>query len=125
VAYADWSRAGSPPPEVICVQAARLPLAVLLVDTFQKDGRTLLDWLTLAQLAQLCRHCHCHGLKIALAGSLARDEIVALRGLRPDWFAVRGAACRGGSREGQVDKECVADLKELMLDMNMMEKTLR
>ena len=33
---------------------------------------------------------------------MTADSIDELRGLQPDWFAVRGAVCRGG-REGEVE----------------------
>jgi uncharacterized protein (UPF0264 family) len=49
---------------------------------------------------------------VALAGSLDVAGIRRLRPLDPDIFAVRGAACRGGDRNGPVDPERVARLVE-------------
>ena len=43
-----------------------------------------------------------HGLARACAEALDAEQITALRDAAPDWFAVRGAACRGG-RGGTVD----------------------
>ena len=57
VAYADWPRVNAPRPKAVCKLAVRLGAAGLLVDTYQKDGRTLLDWLTEEQLAELCGRC--------------------------------------------------------------------
>jgi uncharacterized protein (UPF0264 family) len=116
VAYADWRRADAPEPETVRQLAARLGAEGLLLDTFHKDGRTLLDWLTVEQAADLCCRCRRHGLKIALAGSLGRDEIAGLRRLSPDWFAVRGAACRDGRRDAEIDADRVRGLAQLIAE---------
>jgi uncharacterized protein (UPF0264 family) len=42
------------------------------------------------------------GLIVALAGGLTMKTMRRLEGLSPDWFAVRGAACLGGSRNDRV-----------------------
>jgi uncharacterized protein (UPF0264 family) len=115
VAYADWLRADAPQPETVGKLAVRLGADGLLLDSFCKDGRTLLDWLTVEEIEQLCCGCRRNGLKIALAGSLGRKEIVRLRTFKPDWFAVRGAACRDGSREGPIAAENVRRLIELLV----------
>ena len=49
-----------------------------------------------------------------LAGRLDRSAIVRLSSLRPDLFAVRGAACGGGDRLGKVDADRVADLAQVV-----------
>jgi uncharacterized protein (UPF0264 family) len=116
VAYADWPRANAPRPEAACKLAVRLGAAGLLVDTYQKDGRTLLDWLTEEQLPELCGRCRHEGLQIALAGSLRRKQIATLRTLNPDWLAVRGAACRHGQRDSKIDPNRVRDLAELIAE---------
>ncbi|MBL8792960.1 MAG: hypothetical protein JNM56_03580 [Planctomycetia bacterium] len=110
VAYADWQRAQSPPPEAV-LQASRggYRWGAFLLDTFNKDGSTLLDWLPLEHLTQLRTRCREIGLRIALAGSLAVNEIEVLKTLQPDWFAVRGAACVGG-RAGTIDEGRVREL---------------
>jgi len=117
VAYADWPRASAPRPEEVCELALRLGAAGLLVDTYQKDGRTLLDWLTVEEIERLCRGCRRNGLKIALAGSLGREEIARLRTFKPDWFAVRGSACKDGSRGGSIEAENVRRLIELLVPL--------
>jgi uncharacterized protein (UPF0264 family) len=113
VAYADWTRAEAPLPEVLSAYARREGYGFLL-DTFEKDGSTLLDWMPIPKIALLCRSCRNSGVPVALAGSLGVKEIEALRPLKPDWFGVRGAACRGGSREAGVDAERVRELVELL-----------
>ena len=44
VAYADYVRAGAPTPAEVFTRAASIGCPILLVDTFVKDGRQLLNW---------------------------------------------------------------------------------
>jgi (5-formylfuran-3-yl)methyl phosphate synthase len=113
VAYADWLRADAPPIGDITHFKGGQPWTTLLVDTFIKDGSTLLDYLSVGETAALVRKCRTSGLKVALAGSLGPAEIERLHGVAPDWFAVRGAACAGG-REGRVEETRVRELARLV-----------
>jgi len=49
-----------------------------------------------------------------LAGSLDRRQIEQLLPTRPDWFAVRGAACGGDGRTGTIDEGRVRELARLI-----------
>ena len=59
----------------------------------------------------LCREA---GLLCALAGSLRASDVPRLRELAPDIVGFRGAACRGGRRDGRVDRDAVLRLKDLV-----------
>jgi (5-formylfuran-3-yl)methyl phosphate synthase len=116
-AYADWQCAQAPPVEEVFTLAAEHPGSVMLLDTHCKDAKprpTLLDWLPLARIEDLVARCHQADVKIALAGSLGVTEIRALLPARPDWFAVRGAACTDGDRQATVQAEKVRQLVELL-----------
>jgi uncharacterized protein (UPF0264 family) len=114
VAYADWRRAHSPPPSAIVRFAAESRCAGVLLDTWKKDGTTLLAWLSIPEIDEVCRNCRSLGLTCALAGSLGLAEIEALRHVEPDWFAVRGAACRDGGRDNAIDARRVHRLAQLL-----------
>jgi uncharacterized protein (UPF0264 family) len=116
VAYADWQRADAPPPATVCALARSQRCGGIVIDTFRKDGSTLLHWLTVPELARLCDQCRADGMHVALAGSLGPQDIAALAHLRPTWFAVRGAACRAGERQATVDEERVRQLASLVRD---------
>jgi uncharacterized protein (UPF0264 family) len=118
VAYADWPRADAPRPEAVCAFACAHACGALLLDTWGKDGTTLLDWLTLAQIEELTRTCRAAGIRIALAGSLGARQIRLLHGTQPDWFAVRGAVCEGGRREQAIDPDAVRRLVDLIKSGN-------
>ena len=114
VAYADWREALSPSPDQVCAHACASRQAALLLDTWGKNGKTLLDWLSLSQIERLCRMCHAAGIEVALAGSLGPRQIRQLLPLAPDWFAVRGAACRAGRRGNAIDARRVRALARLV-----------
>jgi len=111
--YADWVAAEAPRPADIVAYACEYRLIGVLIDTFRKDGSTLLDWLSVDEIAKLVEQCRAGKLLIALAGSLGPAEIEQLLPLAPDWFAVRGAACEGG-RGGRVTAERVRALADLL-----------
>jgi uncharacterized protein (UPF0264 family) len=137
VAYADWERARAPSWLDVAEYALRQPGSVLLIDTFDKTLRlpsrtgpsprrrdraggragspaTLLDWLSLEQVRQLCRRCHGAGVRVAVAGSLRLPHLLHLLDARPTWFAVRGAVCEANDRDGAVHVLKVRSLAELL-----------
>jgi uncharacterized protein (UPF0264 family) len=116
VAYADWRCARAPSVDRVFQFAACRAGSVLLLDTHCKDAPsrggsrpTLLDWLTNAEIVELCENCRAAEVSVALAGSLGPAEIRGLAPARPNWFAVRGAACDGG-RGGRVRAARVHEL---------------
>ena len=113
VAYADWVPAEAPRPASVVEHAGASDTTVVLLDTFQKNGSTLLDWLPVEEITTLVQSCRKARVKIALAGSLTAAEIERLRSVRPDWFAVRGAVCDGG-REGHISEQRVRRLADLV-----------
>jgi uncharacterized protein (UPF0264 family) len=111
VAYADWQTARAPRPEEILDIASGVPECIgLLVDTWDKSrhGGVDLSWSPLVTRAQES------GRLVALAGRLDEASIRRLAPLRPDLFAVRGAACLGGDRMAPIDRERVATLSRLV-----------
>ena len=103
VAYADWEKAKSPPPVAVVQFAKRFRYKAVLIDTFLKDGSTLLDSLPLPELTGLLTSLKAGRIPVALGGSLKIEQLKQLKPLAPDWFAVRGAVCAGGTREGLLD----------------------
>lgn len=113
VAYADWQRADAPRPDQVCAFAVQHGFAAFLLDTWSKDGTHLLDWVHPELIQQWVRQCRQAGVRVALAGSLSEQQIVQLKPLHPDWFAVRGAVCREGRREAAVVPDAVRRLATL------------
>ncbi len=111
--YADCDEVDSPLLHFVALKAASRRAAAFLIDTFVKDGRTLLDVVSAQYLGALLEFCRSAGVPVALAGSLDLAAIERLKPLRPDWFAVRGAACDGG-RGGRVCADKVRRLREAL-----------
>ncbi|MBA3318729.1 MAG: hypothetical protein H0T50_11665 [Gemmatimonadales bacterium] len=110
VAYADHGSGHSPLPEDLLHLAITAGARAFLVDTCLKDGRSLLDWLSLDRLSSLSAGARSAGLLFAAAGSLDLTSLGHLRDIA-DVVGVRGAACRGG-REGWVDSLLVRRIRE-------------
>jgi uncharacterized protein (UPF0264 family) len=109
-AFADFARAGSPPPYELPAVAAASGADGCLLDTAVKDGRGLLHWMDPAGLAAFVAACRVRGLLAALAGSLAQTDFRHLAPASPDIVGVRGAACDGDRVRGRVSAARVADL---------------
>lgn len=114
VGYADWQRADAPRTGEVCSFAIEKRMGAFLLDTWNKDSSTLLDWLPFAEISRLCDRCRAAGVPIALAGSLGAGEICTLLPLCPDWFAVRGAVCQDRQRETIVVESKVSQLAALL-----------
>jgi uncharacterized protein (UPF0264 family) len=103
VAYADWEKANTAPPSEVARFAKRFRYRAFLLDTFVKDGRTLLDHMSAAEVADLVGGLKRGMVDVAIGGSLKLEQVAQLRSAAPDWFAVRGAICAGGKRDGVLD----------------------
>jgi hypothetical protein len=114
VAYADWQTCAAPPPDDIADAAIKYRFGAFLIDTHDKSqGGSLLDHFSMARVRDLTRRCQSAEVSVALAGSLGLDEIERLGPVHPDWFAVRGAACRLG-RGTEICDTKVRELKEVI-----------
>ena len=102
VAYADAaSMTTAAAWRVVIDTAAELGDAVVLVDTFDKQGPRLLDRWTLDDVRRHVELVHAAGLKAAIAGRLRVEELGPLAACGVDVVGVRSAAC-GGDRMGSV-----------------------
>jgi uncharacterized protein (UPF0264 family) len=101
-AYADAERAEAPPIDEVAAFAINAGFPILLIDTWDKDGRGLFSWTSADDLARLAAALHARDAALALAGSLKIDDLPALRQINADWMAVRGCVCTAGLREKSV-----------------------
>lgn len=107
VAYADFQLAQAPAPEQIAELAADCGCTGLLIDTFSKQQKRLLDWLDEDRLAALAAQGRSLGLTFALAGRLRAADLPRVLAACPDVIGIRSAACRAGDRTGPVDADAL------------------
>lgn len=104
VAYADWQTARAPTPDAVLIEAVAAGCAGILLDSFDKTRPGSID----GSWRLWIRRARSSGLFVALAGGLDAALIVRLSPLRPDLFAVRGAACTRSDRRSSIDAGRVA-----------------
>lgn len=113
VAYADWRAAGAPSPTAIVDAVLNESLTKaggcvgVLFDTWAKQGRSLWEWISRADLRRHAEALHQGGRLVALAGGLGCDKLNGLVTLEPDIVGIRSAACKDGQRDGVVVPEAV------------------
>lgn len=111
--YADAKQIGSVLPEDIPKVAVNSNSDVAMLDTYQKDGRRLTDFLNKEELSQFTKQTHDYGLEVALAGSVNKKDIQLLEEIDCDIMGVRGCVCTGGDRnQGTINHKLVQDLKD-------------
>ncbi len=111
--YGDYRTINSISPLKLVDVAEMSGADGVMVDTYQKSGKTLLDYMNYDEIKEFIEKAKENGLIVALAGSLGREEILKLRELKPDVFGVRGAVCIGG-RLGRISSKLVKELKTLI-----------
>ena len=98
--YADWARVGSASPACVVQLADKIHAPFVLVDTHTKDGRNLLDWMSLEQLRDLQSQVQGIGASLVIAGSLRSSDWPALQQLNQVTVGIRGAVCQTPSDRG-------------------------
>jgi uncharacterized protein (UPF0264 family) len=110
-AYADAKIIGSIDPLLLPKIACKAKVDIAMIDTHLKDGKTILDHLSIDQLSSFVDSAHSFGLEVALAGSLRKEDLPVVYDLGADIAGLRGAACTRGNRlSGEILRNLVADL---------------
>lgn len=85
-----------------------------LIDTWEKKGKSLLDFLSLEEIEAFIEDCRQKELFCGLAGSLKAADVLTLSKLGPDIIGVRSAVCGGDRLRGTLSQQSVQELKELI-----------
>ncbi|MEO2036288.1 MAG: (5-formylfuran-3-yl)methyl phosphate synthase [Planctomycetaceae bacterium] len=113
-AYADHERSRSPGVLDVLEEGHRIGCPVLLIDTFQKDVTSLLDWVPMPMLEQIRDRTREYGMQLALAGRITTTLLPKVLAVDPDIIAVRGAVCAHGRRTATVSTERVVQLMTIL-----------
>jgi len=113
--YADANRISTVNPLRVPEIARESQADIAMLDTAIKDGKTLFTFLTKPQLECFVDAAHSYGLKAALAGSLQKEDLLAVYALGADIVGLRSAACTQSDRvNGQITREKVQELVEIV-----------
>lgn len=94
--------------------AAEIGAAGIMFDTLGKGSGALPDHIPPARLVVPIATARAHGLTVGLAGSLAARHVPGLLALEPDLLGFRGALCRNGDRQQQLDPARLAAIRALI-----------
>jgi hypothetical protein len=100
--YADWRKFGGLSAMDLVKAANDSQCDVVMVDTAIKDGSTLFDCMSIAELKDFCDAAKSAGMIVALAGSLKSEHAEWLFDINPDLIGVRGAVCGGPTRKSAI-----------------------
>lgn len=114
VGYADFSRINSSTPDEILNSAINSGAQGVMLDTFIKDGNSLLNFLSLEELELFVKKAHSHSLLVGLAGSLKKEDLEKVAELKPDVIGIRGSACMENDRKKEIKIEKVQELKAVV-----------
>jgi len=85
-----------------------------MLDTSQKQGKTLCDWRTMPELGTFVNRARDQGLLSGLAGSLRAEDIAPLLALKPDYLGFRGALCADRDRKKTLDGKAASRIRALI-----------
>jgi (5-formylfuran-3-yl)methyl phosphate synthase len=101
VLYGDYLKANSIKPFALLEMLLEHSFFAIMIDTWVKDGSSVLDWITVDELSQIQNKCEVNLEKITR---------VIREGVKPAWFGFRGAVCKDRSRNKTIDFGLTLDL---------------
>lgn len=113
VVYVDHQACRAPLPETVLEEALATDTPGVLFDTYEKNGRSLFDYLPPHVLKLTIRELQLKNRFVALAGSLSRQHLPELAAMQPNIVAIRSGVCVGG-RTGRVDANKVAAFRSAL-----------
>jgi len=105
--YADYKKIGSICPLHIPDIASKSGVKVVMIDTFIKNGRSILDIMPISEITRFVDKCHKNKLTAAIAGSLALKHVAEVKKTGVDFIGVRGAVCSGNKRTNDLKTHLV------------------
>jgi (5-formylfuran-3-yl)methyl phosphate synthase len=122
VMYADHLRCQAPPIQDIFDFARESRCKYLLIDTFFKDGKSLLNWIGPFELFKWNQQAQDSGIGLVLAGSIRQSDLPSIVQCNPAAIAVRSAVCTG-PRTGSISREKLVRFQRLLQEFNSPSKT--
>ena len=111
-AYADFREKDTLSPFVLNELAFETGIDGVMIDTLNKEGKNIFDYLSIAELNSFIMKAEQAGVLSALAGSLRIHHLKKLKKIGPDIIGFRGAVCAGNERTSEISAEKINDLYE-------------
>ena len=86
----------------------------VMLDTMNKQSGALLQVMSMAKIVGFIAQVRKLELICGLAGSLRLEDVPVLLPNKVDYLGFRGALCEGQNRSGQLNKQAVIQIKELI-----------
>lgn len=112
VIYGDHQQCNAPAPDEVLAAAVSIDASYLLLDTFHKQGKSLLDFVPLDEVKHLVAIAKEQGIRTVLAGSIRREHLASLLGIGAFAIGVRGAVC-SSDRASKICPQLLAEWVEL------------
>jgi len=112
-AYADFIEISSVSPLDVIYAAHKAGVGGVMIDTYQKDGRSLFEHLDADYLSKFVKKAREKKLLTCLAGSISLDDLPEIKKIKPDIVGIRSAACTTGDRKkGKIERERVKKIRQ-------------
>lgn len=84
----------------------------VMLDTAHKNGKHLLNHMSIDQLSLFVKDAKVQGLEVGLAGSIQAIHIETLSQAKPSYLGFRGAICEESKRTSKIDSKKILQLKK-------------
>ncbi len=88
----------------------------VMLDTAEKNGRSLLDNFDEAMMLAFARESVNNALIFGFAGSLKSQHIAQLKKLKPTYLGFRGGVCENNLRTSLIRPEKIRQIKKMLMD---------
>lgn len=109
--YADYKNISSVSPIDLINICYKYEVDGIMIDTFNKRGKCLFDFLSLEYLKEFVKRAKDCNLIVAIAGKLRMEHLELIKNLEPDVVGFRSAVC--DTREGNISEEKLKILVEM------------
>jgi len=101
-------------PESLILALKKAGFIGVMLDTAKKNGLTVLDYYTLAQLKNIAQNALKHELSFGLAGSLNIQHIAVLQEVNSTYMGFRGGICDSNKRELGINVEKIKAIRAIL-----------
>ncbi|MFQ6135404.1 MAG: (5-formylfuran-3-yl)methyl phosphate synthase [Nitrososphaerales archaeon] len=119
--YADYRERGCVNPLTLPQVASESGAWGLLTDVKEKGSKGVFDYLSFEELKRFVDESHSSGLKVALAGSLGKEDIQNILRLGADIMGVRRGVCTSQHGRFKIDRRRVEEIAGALYQMRRSE----